>query len=77
MIIWAVGRCREKELAPNLIKDLSHENAEIRKVAYEAIVNLELSKEPIPAFDSKAPPPGRERQVKLIQEWFEKATKNL
>jgi len=71
-VIWAVGRVRNQELAPQLLDDLSHGDPEIRQAAYEVLSLLRLSKEPIPAFDHRAEQVARDQQANLIKQWFAK-----
>jgi hypothetical protein len=71
-VIWAIGRCRNQELAPHLLEDLSHGDPEIRQAAYEVLSLLRLSKEPIPAFDHRGEAAARDQQASLIKQWFAK-----
>jgi hypothetical protein len=69
-IMVAIGRCRIKSAAEILINDLSSENPEIRKMAYQTIEKLKLSDRPIPPFDPAGSEIARKKQAQDIQDWY-------
>jgi len=71
-LLWAVGRCRAKSLAPSLLDDLRHEDEAIRKAAHDALSFLKISEDPIPDFDAGAGASERESQISRIREWYRK-----
>jgi len=71
-VIWAVARCHNQSLAPQLMDDLAHADPGIRQSAYEALGLLRLSKDPIPAFDPKGDEAARAVQIAEVRGWYEK-----
>ncbi len=70
-IIWALTRCQAREAIPLLVDDLEHAEPSVRQAAYIAIQSLPL-KEPPPPFSAKAAAGDREKQLKAVQDWFER-----
>ncbi len=71
-VIWAVARCHNQALAPQLMEDLAHADPSVRQSAYEALGLLRLSKDPIPGFDPKGDEVTRVTQIAEVRGWYEK-----
>jgi len=65
---WALTRIGVKKALPHFFRDLDHDSAEVRLLAYESFKTY--FSETVPPFDPGARGRQREEQIQAIKDWF-------